>query len=208
MKLVGVGEQSVKHYTFRADGTAGTTPTLILPESTPRSYLVIQNISDTAMYIEVGSARAHATITNGVVTSVTVDNAGFNFTAPPTIEFLGGGNPGNSSFLGLGTPSQITAPSQAAQAHCVMSAASPGAGNKVASITVDYGGSGYVIAPYVWIRNSDNDPYGVADPSVGGGSGLYLASAQGIEFGPHVVTTESIAVYCTGSKKFTCLYST
>ena len=91
------------------------------------------------MWYTFGSARAYATLTNGVVTSVTVVNAGFGFTYAPLIEFLGGGNKlRNSTNLGLGQPGGQDAPSNTAQAHCVMTGSAPNM--SVASIVVDNGG--------------------------------------------------------------------
>lgn len=196
MQLIGAAGQQRNDPLFDASGTSTGAAQLLLPQQKQRSLLLIQNISDTVMYIEFGSARATATLTSGVVTSCTVTNGGFGFTIPPRIEFLGGGHPGNSTYLGATEPF-AQSPSKPAQAHCVLS------GGAVSSIVVDDGGSGYAIAPYVYIRNSLNDPNGCASPSAT--SGLYLAANGGSFFNDGTAcTTDPVALFCSvGSKAFT-----
>lgn len=210
MRLVGSGEQAVMTPGFRADGsiTAGGTPQLVLPAFAPRSSLIIQNVSDTEMWFEFGAARAHATLSSGVVSSVTVDNGGFNYTLPPKVTFLGGGYNGNTAFLGLGIPSQSSpagpypAGAKPAVAHATLSTGA------VSAITVDDGGSGYAIAPYVFLSNP-LDPYGCADPSAGSGSGLRLLPGQAYTWNGTVTPTDAVAVYCASTgKKFICMYTT
>jgi hypothetical protein len=80
----------------------------------------------------------------------------------------------------------------------------------VASITIDYGGSGYLVAPYVSILNADADPNGCADPSAGGGSGILLAANGGTyDRNGTVCTTDAMALFCaTGiGAKFTCKWA-
>lgn len=179
MQLIGSGNQAKRHPIFTADGAivAGGTPQLILPVTPSRSFLMLQNLSAGPLWFEFGSARATATITSGAITSIAVTNAGFNFTKPPVVRFSGGGNSGNTSFLGLNQPggdgpnSSITA-GCVARAHCVMTGTAPNL--SVSSITIDDPGAGYVIAPYVFIFNADLDPYGCAAPSAT--SGMLLTS--------------------------------
>lgn len=180
MKLVGSGLQSVRHPLYDASGTiqTGGTAQLVLARSQSRSFLMLQNLSAGTLVFEFGSARATATITNGVVTSCTVTNAGFGFTKPPVIEFLGGGFAGNSSYLGLNQPNGESPNSaggrkgRPAKAHAVLTAGA------VSSIVIDDGGADYAIAPYVFIYNSDLDPYGAAAPTATPGAGsLSLATA-------------------------------
>lgn len=210
MRLPNVGDQFTRTPGYRADGSiaSASLPQLILPSSLSRSSLLLQNTSSAIMWVEMGSARAHATITGGVVTSITIDNAGFNFTKPPVIELLGGGNAGNSTYLGLGQPgapspnSQLT-PGRPAKAHAVLS------GGVVNSIVVDDGGAGYAIAPYVFIINSDLDPYGCADPSANSGSGFQLYPGQSLYEAHSVVVTDPIALFCaTISSSYFCRYTT
>lgn len=194
MKLVGASGQFVKHPTFNLSGTitTGGTAQLILPERTRCSMLLVQNISTTVMYLEIGSARATATITNGVVTSVAVTNAGFGFTVPPVIEFLGGGDAAaNPNYLGAGLPG-YQCPTNVAKAHAVLSAGTVG------SIVVDNGGTNYVKAPYVFMRNAENDPYGVATPSAT--SGIELGANGGSYYqNGTCCTTDSLALFCSAS---------
>ena len=118
-RVIGFTEQQTLTPVYRADGsvTTGGTAQLILPRAAPRSSIIIQNTSTSdTLYLEFGCARATATLTNGAVTSITVTNAGFGFTYPPSVHFLGGGNPLNGRDLGLGYPNQ-DAPSNYATAH-------------------------------------------------------------------------------------------
>lgn len=204
MRLPGVrGQIGTRDLTFRADGkiVSGSAPQLILPESWQRSYFLLQNTSTTAtMWLEFGSARAHATLTSGVVTSVTVDNGGFGFTVPPTVEFLGGGNGGNTAVIGTGDPFG-PAPNKPAKATAVL------AGGVVTSITINDGGSGYQAAPYVRLINSNLDFIGCADPSIGGGSGMSLIPQASITDEDVSVPTEQVSVFCTtANAPYFCRY--
>jgi len=170
---------------------------------------LLQNISDTAMYFEFGSARASATLTSGGVSACTILNAGFGFTYPPIVEFVGGGNSGNGLNLGVGYPNQ-NAPSRPAKAHCVLTSDGYGAGkSKISSIVIDDPGAGYAVAPYVRLINDPNDAYGCADPSLSSGSGFVLYPGQSLYEAHSVVTTDQISVWCSATtKKFFCRYTT
>lgn len=216
MQLVGSRGQQIRDFVYRADGSvtgAASPGTLVLPEAKSRSYLSIQNISTGGMYVEIGSARATATLTSGVVSSCTVTNAGFGFTKPPIVEFYGGGDGGNPAFVGAtlvgypvpgqGTTSTARLQYRPAKARCILTA------GVVSSITVDDGGLGYAIAPMVFIRNSELDPNGCADPSVSSGTGFFLpASGGNMFFTGTTCPTDPIAVYGSGAgaQKFTCGY--
>lgn len=204
MKLVGAAGQIVKHPMYDASGTitTGGTAQLVLPERPMCSMFMVQNISVDAMYLEIGSARATATITNGVVTSVAVTNAGFGFTVPPIIEFLGGGSRiKNPNYLAAGQPG-FESPGNVANAHCVLS------GNTVGSIVVDNGGAAYVKAPYVFIRNAENDPFGCATPSAT--SGILLGANGGSYYvNGTSTTTDSVSIFCaTSASAFLCKWMT
>lgn len=206
MKLIGAGNQFVSHALFDASGinASATVPQLILPRRYSTTNLLVQNLSTTAvMYLEIGSARATATLTGGVVTSVAVTNAGFGFSKPPVIQFRGGGAGMYPAFLGSTEPNSPS-PSAPAQAHCVMTGAAPN--QSVASITVDFGGSGYLVPPFVFISNADVDPNGCADPSASSGVGIVLAANGGkYEVNGTACTTDAIALFCgTVSQRFTC----
>lgn len=216
MQLVGSRGQQIRDFIYRADGSVtalAATGTLVLPEAKSRSYLSVQNISAGNMWLEMGSARATATLTSGVVTSCTVINGGFGFTRPPVVEFYGGGDGGNPQMVGAGLVgwpvpgtgmiSSGRLQHRPAKAHAVLSAA-----GVVTSIVVDDGGLGYVAAPQVFIRNSELDPNGCADPAVGAGSGIFLSTGQNFFLAGTVCTTDPVAVWGAGAgaQKFTCLY--
>jgi hypothetical protein len=215
MQLVGSRGQQIRDFVYRADGSVtalAATGTLVLPEAKSRSYLSIQNISAGNMWVEMGSARATATLTGTSVSSCTVANGGFGFTRPPIVEFYGGGDGGNGQMVavgligwpvpGMGQISSGRLQHRPAKAHCVLTA------GVVTSIVMDDQGLGYVTAPQVFIRNSELDPNGCADPAIGSGSGLLLASGQNFFLDGTVCTTDPVAIWGAGAatQKFTCLY--
>jgi len=202
-RVVGFTEQQNLTPVYRADGTiaAGGTPQLILPRAAPRSSILLQNTSATdTLYFEFGCARARATVSGGVVTAITVTTAGFGFTYPPIVRFLGGGNNSNGRDLGVGYPNQL-APSNYAAAHCVLTSGA------ISSIVIDNPGSGYDCAPYVQLLNDSNDNNGAAVPSAT--SGFKIAPGASLYQAYNVVTTDAIAVYgaTTGNSWF-CQYTT
>lgn len=210
MQLVGSAGQRVHTPFFDASGTitTGGTAQLIVARAFQRSSFIFENISDTDMYLEFGSARAAATLTSGSVSSVAVTNAGFGFSKPPRITFMGGGNTGNNqnnpTFLSATLP-DFASPSSPAKAHCLMAGSAPN--QTLSSVVIDNPGSGYAIAPYVFIHNDNNDPQGCAIPSAT--SGL-LIKANGGSYSNNglVCTTDAIAVYCvTTGKAFTFKYT-
>ncbi len=190
---------------YDASGTiaAGGTAQLVLPVHQSRAHFFFQNNSAHAMWVEFGSARATATITNGAVSSIAVTNAGFNFTYPPLVRFAGGGDAGNSRYLGLNQPggegpnSSLIAATPAT-AHAVLTT------KAVSSIVVDSGGSGFVIAPFVFIYNDQLDPYGCAIPS--SGVGVQVAPGGGsIYYNGTACPTDSVSVSgTTTADPFTC----
>jgi hypothetical protein len=209
MKLVGSGEQQLQHFMYDASGATAsiTVPQVILPVQPSRSSLLLQNLSAAPMFVQIGSALATATVVGGVVTAVTVTNAGFGFSKPPVIRFFGGGTMNNSSYVGRGAPGAIS-PSNIAKAHAVMAGVVPN--QTVASIVIDNPGSGYVIAPFVFIENSDLDPWGCADPSLGTGNGIYLTPTGGaLHINGTTCPTDAVAIFCaTLASKFTCKFMT
>lgn len=171
MKLVGAGGQVRLDELYDASDTFPFQASIVaLYRSVSRTHLMLQNTGSSTIWAEFGPARARAAVSGGVVTSVTVTNAGQNYTYPPTVEFLGGGGIdmpyGNTAFLGINQP-DAPSPSRPAQAHCVMTGA-PGS-MSISSIVIDDPGAGYASSPYVYIRNSPNDPIGcaVAAPNTG-----------------------------------------
>jgi hypothetical protein len=141
-----------------------------------------------------------AVLTGGVVTSFTIQNAGFGYTRPPRFEAFGGGN-GNSSFLGVGQVG-YPSPNVPVKARCVLTAGA------LTSLVIDNPGSGYVTPPYIALRNDPLDLMGCADPSIGGGSGIFLGATQSYYVNGTACTTDQVAVYGSGSgaQAFTCIY--
>lgn len=199
MKLVSAGNQQVRHPLFDASGTiiTGGTAQLLLAQSQARSLLTIQNISAGLLTVEFGSARATASLTSGAVSSCAVTNVGFNFSKAPVVRFLGGGFAGNSSYLGLNQPNGAAPNSMSglsgrpAQGRAVMTG-SPG-NLALASITIDDGGAGYAIAPYVFLFNDDLDPYGVALPSAT--VGIQLQPEGSLTFESTACTTDAVSIW-------------
>jgi hypothetical protein len=215
MKLVGSGGQQARHFLYDASDAidVGGTAQLLLAERISCSHLLIQNLSAGPLYLEFGSARATATLTSGAVSSCTVTNAGFNFTIAPRIEFMGGGNDfggggvagmgANRTYLGLNQPNG-SSPSRPAKGRAVMTGS---AGNlSLSSITIDDGGANYAIAPYVFIFNDRNDPYGCAVPAANiEGSILLPAQSAPLIYNGSVCPTDPIAIIgATTGQAFTC----
>ena len=208
MRMPGTrGQLGTRDLSYRADGTvlSATLPQLILPEQWQRAHLKFQNTSTATMYLEFGSARAHCALTNGQVSSITIDNGGFGFTIPPLVEFLGGGGDSNSTRIGTidpyGPSPNIGPRNRPSQGHAVLT------GGAVSSIEIDDPGNGYLVAPYVRIINNPLDFIGCADPSAGSGSGCILYPSQWFTDEQLTVPTEQIAVFCaTLSAPFFCRY--
>ena len=197
VKLVSAGNQQRQDFLYAFDGsiTAGTTPQLVLARSMARSYLLLQNTSNGPLWFEIGFGRATASLTiYGTVSSVAVTNAGFNYTKPPLVRFLGGGLPsgtgqppgGSTSYLGLNQPNG-PAPAHPATGHAVLT------GGAISSIVVDDPGAGYAVAPYVQIIGSDLDPYGCALPTAT--NGILVPSGSYKEWNGTCCPTDPVGVY-------------
>lgn len=211
MYLVGTKGQLRRDNVFNASGNIATggTPQLLLPEHPSRTYFQFQNLSTNPLYLEFGSARGTATLTSGVVTSVSVtaatsnaNNPGFGFTYPPLVKFLGGGQPTNTEELTPGQPG-YPSPNSVAVATAVL------VGGVVSSVLINNGGSGYKNAPYVFFQNSELDPFGCADPSANSGSGFQVpANGGSMNFNGTFCSTDPIAVYgATTGQAFTCMWA-
>lgn len=217
-KLVGAGEQQRHDYLYDASGVivTGGTPQLLLPQHQSRSYFLFVNNSTDTMYLDFGCGYAHATLTNGVVSLVSIDNAGFNFTKPPLIRFLGGGapqgsagySPGpNTSYVGGAGPG-FPAPQNIAQAHATLSASAI-AGNLINSIVVDNGGAGYITPPYVQIIASDLDPNGVVIAGASYPNSIAVLPNGGLAFEATVCSTDAVSVVgANNGDAFTCKFMT
>jgi hypothetical protein len=203
MRIPGTASQQRRDVVYDASGTitTGGTAQLVLPVRRSCSYLVLQNNSSGALFFGFGSGRATATITSGAVTSCSVTNAGFGFSRPPILQFMGGF--GIAPGVGWTVPTWPSPPSTA-KAHCVMTGSAPN--QTIASITVDSGGAGYVAAPYVWLFNDDLDPNGAFVPSSGVGVQL-LSNGSSMTWEDTVVTTDQVSVWgATTAQAFTCLW--
>ena len=208
MFIPGTRAQGDRSPLYDASGLTTGAVQLIRPMVPSCSHFVIQNLSATnAMYVDFGSARATATVTNGTISAVTVTNGGFGFTYPPIVRFAGGGNTGNTKNLGLNQPggdgpnSSITA-GRPAVAHAVLT------GGIVTSIVIDDPGAGYTAkGAYVFLQNTTLDPYGCASPlisSTGGGSVLLTAAGGSYYVNGTVCSTDQVALYCSvASQPFT-----
>lgn len=208
--LQGIRGQTYHERFFDASGTitTGGTAQLILSRAQMRSSLYIENLSANDMYIEFGPARATATLSSGTVNAVSVSNAGFGYSLPPTVRFIGGAYPGNilTPALTLTLPGDASWPSppHPAKAHCVMSGS--GSSKTVGSIVIDDPGAGYQYPPYVLLTNDQFDLFGCAVPSVG--VGVLLKTGGAFNFNGSVCPTEAVSVFCaTTSSAFMCKYT-
>lgn len=208
--LQGLRGQIYPDRMYDASGTitSGGTAQLLLPKSEMRSSLLIQNTSDTNMFIEIGSARASATLTTGTVTSVSVTNAGFGYWLAPTVKFVGGaytGFPTNGLTVTLPSDASWPSPARPAKAHCNMTGA---AGSMtISSITIDDPGAGYQYPPYIVITNNPLDLWGAAVPSATVGLEL-VASGGNYTSNGSICTNEQISIFCASSSKaFMCKYT-
>lgn len=195
MNLIGSRGQQVVDDLYDGSGTiiAGGTPQLVLPQRKSCSLLLIENISDTDMLFQIGIAPATAVLTSGVVTSVTVNDAGFGLLLPPDIEFFGGGNLGDQMSQGATMPDWPSV-SRPARAHAVLS------GGAISSIVVDDGGSGYLAPPFAYVRPKRTDPTGVGIPSATAGILLKAGGGQA-SFDATMCPTTAISVYCATTGK-------
>jgi hypothetical protein len=209
MQLLGVGNQQRRDILYDASSTiaSGGTAQLVLAESKSRSFLLLQNLSDTIMFVQIGTALAHATLTSGVVTSVTVDNGGFGFTYPPDVQFVGGGpikldgRNVNATVVSATQPG-YDAPSNVATGVAVLAA------NAVSSITITNGGAGYITPPYVLITNSLRDPAGALTPSATSGIALAIGNAGAVGsqliFNGTCCPTAPVSIFCSATGKAYC----
>lgn len=223
------GQQRRDHlYDASAAIASGGTAQLLLPAAVARSFLMIQNVSDTVMWIKFGAARLTATLTSGVISIVSVVDGGFGFTALngilPGINVYGGGTDqrqyGNS-FVGVGQPDypSPTAGSNNVQTAHPASLLPVMAGGAISSVTIVNGGSGYKAAPYLHVTNSHLDPIGCATAAASFGSILLPPSGGAIATVPGSATlpliwngtmcpTDPISIFCaTTGKNYTCLWA-
>jgi hypothetical protein len=204
LQLVGSRDQAQQDFYFDASGTiiAGGTAQLLLPQRKSCSHLVIVNNSTGALVVQFGVLPGIATLTGGVVSSVSVPDAGFGFKAAPDIEFLGGGASNDPTTFGATMPGW-PAPFNPARGIAVMGTSTLG-GLQINSISVTFGGSGYLAPPYVMIRPRRTDPTGVGIPSAAAGIPL-TASGGSYSINGTSCPTDAIAIWgATTSQAFAC----
>ena len=204
--LNSASQQRIDDY-YDASGsiTTGGTVQLLLPQRKSCSLLINHNLSAEALMLQFGILPATAALTNGAVTSVTVNDAGFGFKVPPEVFFYGGGNNGDLASYGATMPDWPT-PTNVASGRAVMGTSAI-SGLQINSIEIDNPGSGYLAPPFVYILPSRRDPTGVglASSTVGtlltSGGGSYYVNGT---FAP----TTAISVYGgTTGQAYTCKWA-
>lgn len=204
MYLLGTRSQQARDHIYRADGAivAANTSQLLLPERKSTAFLRITNNSAADLWVEIGGARATATISGGALTGFSITNGGFGYKLPPTVYLFGGGNGGNSVCPGVGLagwpapgdaafvqPRQGSTTDRPGRAHAVLTA------DVVTSIVIDDPGSGYVAAPQVFLENNILDPFGVADPFFGSAnSGILIPTHTSYEWNDTFCPTDALAI--------------
>ena len=194
-------------FLYDASGTitAGGTAQLVLPRANTRCFLLLGNPSTANMYFYFGGATATATLTSGVVSSITVNNAGMGYSKAPIVNFLGGAS---AQTLSPTNPQTGTADAlcvnSPASAHCVMTGTAPNM--SISSIVIDNPGSNYDFPPYIKITNDPLDFFGVAAAVANGG--IELVAGGGTLLLDTFVPLDQISVYCaTTGAAYTCKYA-
>lgn len=212
MKLVGSRGQVGGDLVYASTVTIGSGggSFLVLPNQVTRSFLEISTPTSAAVgYVAMGAGEATATLTSGQVSAITVVDAGFGYAIAPKVHIQGGGNGGNTTYVGgkadpfaptpgkdgLGLQPRAWSPSgSAATALATVS------GGAITSIAVLDPGGGYITPPYVWIINDANDPNGCANPFRGGvATGRPVTSGSPLLYNDTNCPTSPVAVYCATS---------
>ena len=195
MRLVGSPGQFRNDPLLRADIAMTGSAVLVLPRSLSRTQLILQNLGNNPMAVEIGCAQATVVLSGSAIGAFTIVNAGFGFKVPPIVELLGGGYGGNTANYPVGHPG-YPVPQGGAAANAggvqaqVVATLSAGAVNGFTTLNA---GTQYQAAPYVWMRNADQDPFGCAIPVIGSkGLQLFAGSAPLILNGT-ACTTDPIA---------------
>lgn len=195
------GQGQTTLYNLSGSSSVTNGEQLLVPfHKNGRSYFEFQNTSDTAMRLGIGGATATAALTNGVVTSISVVNGGWNYTYPPLVRLLGGlaQTEGVPQCLGGGLFGQTPVGQSMAVATAVLT------GDNVSSITVNSGGSGYTAAPFVYLENDPRDPFGCFLPSATEGVLINPGGSRVLE--NNFIDTSQISLYCGSSGKTFALF--
>jgi len=202
MHLPNTENQSELHPLWSADGTitTGGTSQRILSRAVSRSLLMLQNLSSSALYVEIGDARGIATIASGGVTGITVLNGGFGYTRAPKVLLTGGWNQNNTAMVASGALNWPTPP-HPASARAVLT------NGVVTSFVIDDPGLLYGYAPGVHIVGDFLDPHGAADPYYNStNSGILLGPGQPpLVFNGTSCPTTPVSIWgATTGQAFTC----
>jgi hypothetical protein len=177
--------------------TAGGTAQNILQSQKSRCYMLIENISAGNLFVELGGARAKATLTNGVITGYSITNAGFNYAYPPMVTFLGGVG-GDIGYPTPGTNQNGTYSSgRPAVATATIS------GGALSTIVINDGGTGFTYPPFIDIVRDARDFAGGAVPS--GTSGIELLPGGSFVMENVACDTGPVSIWgATTGQLFTC----
>jgi hypothetical protein len=195
----GIRDQTHLDDLVHFDGTVttGGTAQLLLPQQPGRLFLAITNTAaGDGLFVGLGPARATATLASGQVSAIAVTNGGLGYTVPPQVVIMGGivagdyvTTPGSTKS---GVPGQ-TYPGTLAQAHATLSSGA------INAIVVDNPGSGYLVAPLIYLEN----PWpllggGAYSPTATGsttGTGLLIPAGQTFTFnGALMVPGSAVAI--------------
>ncbi len=178
---------------FSGAVASGGTPQILCPQQPRRLSIFIGNLAaSNTITIGIGPPKCTATLTGNTVTSIAASNAGLGYSIRPNVRILGGLIDGDYQL----------GPARSAVAHAVMTGSAPN--QTISSIVIDDPGSGYLVAPLIYLEN----PL----PTLGGGAtipsataGIPLLSGQSLTFsGSILVPTSAIAIFSAGTDAFVC----
>lgn len=186
---------------FSGTITSGGAAQILLPQQMGRVAFYFANNSSANLTIQIGPPPVSITLTNGVITAVSVSDNGLGWLFPPTVELLGGVFTGNFNVQ-PGSPNSLAGgnwPGQPAQ--IIANAISGGALN---GFSIVNGGSGYKVAPTARLVNQwPQGGGGAATPSAT--AGMPVAPGAVIFLDSSVCPTSAINVFGgTTSQAFTC----
>jgi hypothetical protein len=166
----GIRDQSHLDDVVHFDGTVttGGTAQLLLPQQPGRTFLAITNLAaaDT-LFVGFGPARATPSLSGGSIASIAVTQGGVGYTVPPQVVIMGGIVAGDYVTTPGSSKSNITSQSYLGTLATAVATLSSGAVN---AINVSNPGSGYLVAPLIYLQN----PW----PALGGGAYAPTATAS------------------------------